>query len=76
MSASETRLTVADEFRAIVASYEQAGGHGRNLLSPRFASLVISGNRVLGTHDLPGVELIAEPLPDGIAATVRVAPGT
>jgi Fe-S cluster assembly scaffold protein SufB len=77
MKTSDTpQFTIADEFKAIVASYERAGGEGRHLLSPRFASLVISGNRVLATHELPGVEMVSEPLPDGVAAHVRIAPGT
>lgn len=77
MSASRpSSFTIADEFKAIVASYERAGGRGDHLLSPRFASLVISGNQVLGTHELPGIEMTSETLPDGVAAAVRVAPGT
>jgi Fe-S cluster assembly scaffold protein SufB len=67
---------MADEFEAIVRSYERAGGHGEHLLSPRFASMVVSGNAVLSTHELPGVEMQAEQLEDGVAARIRVAPGT
>ncbi|NPV09058.1 MAG: SufBD protein [Anaerolineae bacterium] len=69
-------FTVADEFEAIVRSYERAGGSGEHLLSPRFASMVVSGNTVLSTHELPGVEMRADQLEDGVSARVRVAPGT
>jgi len=69
-------LSVADEFEAIVRSYERAGGKGRHLLSTKFASLVISGNEVLSQHALPGLELDAKQLPDGVEAKIRVAPGT
>ncbi len=79
MSASRVRkpsFSRSDEFRAIVLSYERAGGEGKNLLSPRFASMVVSGNEVLSTHELPGVAMKAERLADGVAAHVTVAPGT
>lgn len=79
MSASRVEkrtFSMGDEFEAIVRSYERAGGNGKNLLSPKFASLVISGNEVLSSHELPGVEMQAEQLPDGVAARVTVAPGT
>ncbi len=69
------QFTVADEFEAIVKSYERAGGSGENLLSPKFASMVVSGNSVLSTHELPGVEMEAHQLKDGVEARVRVAPG-
>mgnify|MGYP005850580983 CR=1 FL=1 len=79
MSASRERergFGVADEFEAIVRSYERAGGEGHRLLSPRFASMVVSGNQVLSTHELPGIEMVAEQLEGAVSAQVRVAPGT
>ena len=72
MSVSRTKpvFTQGDEFEAIVRSYERAGGDGKNLLSPKFASMVVSGNQVLSTHELPGLEMVAEQLSDGVAARV------
>jgi Fe-S cluster assembly scaffold protein SufB len=69
-------LSVAAEFEAIVRSYERAGGKRHQLLSPRFASLVVSGNKVLASHQVPGLEMMAEQLDDGVAAIIRVLPGT
>ena len=51
------------DFEAILKAYEQAGGDPRFLRSPRVASLVVSGNKVLGANEVPGIEMEAEELP-------------
>lgn len=66
----------AREFEAILQAYEQAGGDPNFLRSPRIASLVVSGNQVLGANEVAGVEMEAEQLPEGVRARVVVAPGT
>lgn len=66
----------AREFEAILKAYEQAGGDANFLRSPRIASMIVSGNQVLGVNEIPGVEMEAEQLPDGVQARVVVAPGT
>jgi len=62
------------DFEAILKAYEQAGGDPRFLRSPRVASLVVSGNKVLGANEVPGIEMEAEELPDGVRARIEVAP--
>lgn len=62
------------DFEAILEAYEQAGGDPSFLRSPRVASLVVSGNKVLGANEVPGVKMEAEELPDGVKARVEVAP--
>ena len=63
------------DFEAIVAAYEQAGGDSQLLKSPVVASLVVSGNEVLGANNIAGLTMTAEQLPDGIRAWVVVDPG-
>lgn len=63
------------DFEAILKAYERSGGDPRFLRSPKIASLVISGNRVLGTNEINGVHLVSRELPDGVQATVVVEPG-
>ena len=64
------------DFQAILKAYEQAGGDPRFLRSPRVASLVVSGNKVLGANEVPGVKMEAEELPNGVRARIEVAPNT
>lgn len=64
------------EFQAIAEAYEQSGGDPGALLDERFASLVISGNRVLGLNRVSGLKIEVEELPDGVRAEVTVAPRT
>jgi Fe-S cluster assembly scaffold protein SufB len=66
----------AREFEAILKAYEQAGGRPDVLRTPRVASAVISGNRVLGINLVEGVNIEAEELESGVKARITVAPGT
>lgn len=63
------------DFEAILKAYEAAGGNPEFLKSPKVGSLVISGNQVLGLNAIPGLEVSAEPLADGVKVSVRVAEG-
>jgi len=63
------------DFEAILKAYEQSGGDPNFLKSPKIASLVISGNRVLGSNEIAGVHLSSEELPDGVRAKVVVDAG-
>jgi len=64
------------DFQAILKAYEQAGGDPHFLRSPRVASLVVSGNKVLGANEVPGVNMETEELPNGVRARIEVAPNT
>ncbi len=66
----------AREFEAIARAYEKAGGNPEVFRSPRIASLVVSGNKVLGANEIPGIHLESEELPSGVKAKVTVEPGT
>lgn len=64
----------SEEFRAILQAYERAGGDPQTLFDRRVASLVISGNRVLGSNGFPGLQIEVEELRDGVSALITVAP--
>ena len=66
----------AREFEAILQAYEQAGGRSDVLRTPRVASAVISGNRVLAVNQVEGVAIEAQELEHGIRACITVEPGT
>jgi Fe-S cluster assembly scaffold protein SufB len=64
------------EFEAIVQSFERAGGDPAFLRSPRVASLVISGNQVLGANEVPGVRVETQEFEHGVRVKLFVEPGT
>ena len=64
----------ADEYQAILNAFQQAGGDPAKLAMPRTASLVISGNRVLASSEVPGVHFESEQLPNGVRARIVVEP--
>jgi Fe-S cluster assembly scaffold protein SufB len=64
------------DFEQILRAYEESGGNPQFLKSPKVASLVVSGNQVLGANSIPGLTMTAEQLPDGVKARVIVEPGT
>jgi Fe-S cluster assembly scaffold protein SufB len=63
-------------FEAMADAYSQAGGDPQFLVLPTVASVVISGNKVLSAHAVPGVEFAAEEQPNGVKASIRVLPRT
>ncbi len=81
MSASKAALHAArqaqpaSDFEAILRAYERSGGNPDFLKSSKIASLIISGNKVLGVNRLPGISAEAEALPDGVKIALAIAPG-
>ncbi len=66
----------AGEMEAIVDAYSQAGGNPDELNMPQIATLVVSANQVLASHEVPGIRFEAEPLEHGVRARIFVEPGT
>jgi hypothetical protein len=64
------------DFEAILKAYEQSGGDPEFLKSDEVASLIISGNQVLGVNRIPGLSAQATTLEDGVEVTLIIEPGT
>lgn len=64
------------DFEAILNAYERSGGDPSFLRSPKVATLVISGNRVLGANEVPGVHVEAQEFDRGVRIKLFVEPGT
>ncbi len=65
----------AGEMEAIEDAYRQAGGNPDELNMPQVATLVVSANQVLTSHEVPGIRFEAEPLEHGVRARIFVEPG-
>ncbi|PWH14177.1 MAG: SufBD protein [Anaerolineae bacterium] len=59
---------------AMLEAYQQAGGEPAALQLPQVATLVVSANTVLMSHEIPGIHFQAEPLEHGVKATIQVEP--
>lgn len=64
----------AGELNAMMEAYRLAGGDPQALQMPQVATLVISANRVLAAHEIPGIHFEAESLPSGVRASIVVDP--
>ncbi len=69
-------IDYSQEFKAIVDAYEKSGGDGTQLLDKAFASMVVSGNKVLATNSIRGVTILGEEIDGGVRAKILVEPGT
>lgn len=64
------------EFTAIAKAYEASGGDPAGLMDSKFASLVVSHNRILHSNSIPGVRIEGEETSTGARAKITVEPGT
>jgi Fe-S cluster assembly scaffold protein SufB len=64
------------EFTAIAKAYEASGGDSMGLMDNKFASLVVSHNRILHSNSIPGIRIEGEETPTGARARITVEPGT
>ncbi|HOJ87454.1 MAG TPA: SufD family Fe-S cluster assembly protein [Pseudothermotoga sp.] len=64
------------EFEMLKKAYEKAGGDVSKFLDKRVASLIISGDKVIGLNGLQGVEIIPEKIENGVKAKILVSKNT
>ena len=69
-------MNYSAEFEAIVNAYEVSGGDVAMLRSKKVASLVVSGDQVLFTNEIPGVHMRSERIESGVRVWLNVDPGT
>lgn len=63
------------EFEKIVEAYEKSGGESSKLLDKRVASIIISGDKIIGLNSVEGVEIESGKIENGVWAKVRVMKG-
>ncbi len=73
--AKVTEPTWVREYEEMLAALEAAGGDPTAFTSDKFATLLVSANKVLAKTELPGIHFEAQELPNGIRARVFVEPG-
>jgi Fe-S cluster assembly scaffold protein SufB len=65
----------AGEMESMLDAYREAGGDPEALKLPEVATLVVSANQVLASHEIPGIHMAAEPLEHGVSCQLVVDPG-
>ncbi len=63
------------EYETILEIYEKEG-LDTSLFGDRIATIIISGDRIIGLNNIPGVEIRGEEIEDGVRAYVEIADGT
>ena len=62
----------AAEMQSILNAYESAGGVPAELQAQDVATLVVSSDKVLTSHEVPGIEFHAKPIENGVQAYIKV----
>ncbi len=62
------------EYEALLDIYEREG-LDTSLFGDRIAAIIISGDRIIGLNNVPGVEIKGEEIENGVRADVRIADG-
>jgi len=62
------------EYEALLDIYEREG-LDKSLFDNRVAAIIISGDRIIGLNNVPGVEIKGEEIENGVRAEVRIADG-
>lgn len=65
----------AGDLESLLEAYRQAGGDPEVIRQSKVATLVVSANQVLISHEVEGIHFEAEPLPQGVKARISVDPG-
>jgi len=64
------------EYEAMLEALKQAGGDPNAITSGKFATLVVSANKVLAKSEIPGIRFEADEIPTGVKVRIIVEPGT
>ncbi len=60
------------EFQALAEAYRLSGGNVQNLENPHTGILLVSGGRLLGKNEIPGLVIQGEEITDGVRARILV----
>lgn len=65
----------AGDLESLMEAYREAGGDPDTIRQANVATLVVSANQVLISHDIEGIHFEAVETPDGVNARIIVEPG-
>ena len=68
-------LDYSKEFELLARAYAASGGNPDDFKNNQLGMILISGNKTLLTHEIPGLIIESKDLPDGVKAHIRVKKG-
>ncbi|MDV3103515.1 SufB/SufD family protein [Thermococcus waiotapuensis] len=68
------RVDRVKEYEALLNAYEREG-LDTSLFGDRIAAIIISGSKIIGLNNVPGVEIKGEEVENGVRANIRIADG-
>ena len=66
------KIDLTNEYEALVEAYQREG-LDTSLFGDRIAAIIISGDKVIGLNNVPGVEIKGEEIENGVRAEVKIA---
>ena len=69
-------MDVKKEFETIVKTAEKLGTDASKFMDKRIASIIISGDRVIGLNNVPGVKLIHKQIEHGVQVDMEIEENT
>jgi Fe-S cluster assembly scaffold protein SufB len=63
------------EFEMIAKAYEKSGGNVSKLLDRKIASIIISGDKIIGMNTIDGVEIHSKEIENGVEVDFKVLKG-
>lgn len=66
------KVDLTREYEALVEAYQREG-LDTSLFGDRIAAIIISGDRIIGLNNVPGVEIRGEEIENGVRAEVKIA---
>lgn len=68
-------MNIADEYKQIVQTLEKNGYDASKYFDKKVASIIISGNRVIGLNNVPGVKLTPTQIENGVQVDMEIEEG-
>ncbi|WP_461866891.1 SufB/SufD family protein [Thermococcus sp.] len=68
------KIDLTREYEALVEAYQREG-LDTSLFGDRIATIIISGDRIIGLNNVPGVKIRGEEIENGVRADVKIAEG-
>ncbi len=69
-------MDVKREFETIIKTAEKLGTDASNFMDKRIASIIISGNRVIGLNNVQGLKIVPTTLEDGVQVGMEIEENT
>jgi hypothetical protein len=68
-------MDVRKEFETIVKATEKLGTDASKFMDKRIASIIISGDKVIGLNNVPGVNLTHKQIENGVQVDTEIQEG-